>query len=289
MPVSSIIQEHFGEVFRSGQFEDIYRLTSNEFQQLVPLNEFVDLSVSFNEGVDHYDLEFKNAFLNFVNYVWIDDQREKAINVTFDKDHQKIQGLFLKPYIKYTDSDNILTQNKYMMPVKGEWFVFWGGTNEFMNYHYVYENQRYAYDLVKVKDGLSYQDTPTHNENYYAFGGEIVAPANGRVVKVVDGMIDNIPGEMDPDHPAGNYVMIEHANEEYSLLAHLKKDSITVKVGDDVKEGQGIGTCGNSGNSSEPHLHFHIMDSDDLEKGKSIRIQFRDGYEPIQGDTVFNE
>ncbi|MFP7492948.1 M23 family metallopeptidase [Terribacillus saccharophilus] len=284
----SIRPESFGEAFRSEQFEAIYSQTSQAFQQLVSLQDFVSLSKSFNESVAQYNLENKTFVQRMDNFVWTDDQKEKAINVTFDQD-QVIQSLLLKPFITYPECDAVFTKNKYIMPVKGEWFVFWGGTNEFINYHYAHANQRYAYDLEKVRDGLSYHDSPTDNENYYAFGGEIVAPADGKVVQVVDGLKDSVPGEMDAENLAGNYVVIEHAHQEYSLLAHLKKNSVNVKVGDDVKAGQSIGTCGNSGNSSEPHLHFHIMDAADFGTGKSIRIQFKDGNEPIQGDTVITE
>ena len=160
-------------------------------------------------------------------------------------------------------------------------------TNEFVNYHYVYENQRYAYDLVKVQDGQSYEKSPIQNENYYAFDQDIIAPADGKVVKVVDGIKDNVPGEMDERNAAGNYVVFEHANNEFSMIAHFKKNSILVKSGDIVTEGQLIGKCGNSGNSSEAHIHFQVMDSQDIVYGKSIRILFKDGNEPIQGDTIF--
>ncbi|YCA46428.1 M23 family metallopeptidase (plasmid) [Bacillus sp. JZ8] len=174
------------------------------------------------------------------------------------------------------------------MPIKGEWFVFWGGANELINYHYAYENQRYAYDLVKIQEGSSYQNSQIQNENFYAFNEEIIAPADGKVVKILDRIKDNIPGEMDTKNLAGNYVIIEHTKKEYSLLAHLKKNSIQVKIGEFVKEGQYIGKCGNSGNSSEPHLHFQVMDSSNLESGNSLRIRFKDGMEPIQGDTILN-
>jgi murein DD-endopeptidase MepM/ murein hydrolase activator NlpD len=59
--------------------------------------------------------------------------------------------------------------------------------------------------------------------------------------------------------PKGNYVIIDHGNGEYSFLAHLKKGSMVVAVGDSLKSGQFIGLCGNSGNSSEPHLHYHLQ------------------------------
>lgn len=64
------------------------------------------------------------------------------------------------------------------------------------------------------------------NENYYAFNKAVVAPADGKVVKVVRNIIDSIPGEMNESQPAGNYVILEHPNKEYSLLAHFKQNSI---------------------------------------------------------------
>lgn len=287
MTVSAITPEEFGRIFQSEDFEKLYRCTSKNFQQLVSLEQFIELAVSFNIGVKYYQIEFKTSLQNLNHYIWLDDRKEKAIAVSFDK-RQQIKSLYLKPFITYPESDNRFTQNTYSMPIKGEWFVFWGGTNELINYHYAYESQRYAYDLVKIQDGSSYQNTQIQNEHFYAFDEEIVAPADGKVIKIMNGIKDNIPGKMDAENPVGNYVIIKHTSKEYSLLAHLKKNSIQVKIGELVKEGQYIGKCGNSGNSSEPHLHFQVMDSLDLESGKSLRIRFKDGIEPIQGDTVSN-
>ena len=55
------------------------------------------------------------------------------------------------------------------------------------------------------------------NENYFAFNKEMVAPANGKVIKVRDGIKDNQPGEMNPEQPEGNCVIIEHLNNEYII------------------------------------------------------------------------
>ncbi|MFJ6209227.1 M23 family metallopeptidase [Lysinibacillus sp. NPDC092081] len=252
---------------------------------MVTLEQFMELSTFFNKGVKKYQLETKTILQNLTHYVWSDDKREKVVVASFDEFNQ-IQLFYLKPFITYPKTDQQFTENKYIMPIRGEWFAFWGGTNEFVNYHYVYENQRYAYDLVKVQDGQSYQNSQIRNENFYAFDEDIIAPADGKIVKVVDGIKDNVPGEMDEHNPAGNYVMIEHANNEFSMIAHFKQDSILVKIGEIVTEGQLIGKCGNSGNSSEPHIHFQVMDSPDIVYGKSIRILFKDGNEPIQGDTI---
>lgn len=287
MSIETINPEEFGRIFLSGDFEKIYHCTSKDFQQLVSLEQFIELAASFNVGVELYQIEFKTSIQNLNQYIWLDDQKEKAISVSFDR-NQQIQSLYLKPFITYAESDKRFTQNTYRMPIKGEWFVFWGGANELINYHYAYESQRFAYDLIKLKEGSSYKDTQIRNENFYAFNEDILAPADGKIVKINNGIKDNIPGEMDSENPAGNYVIIEHPNNEYSILAHLKKNSIQVNVDEHIKEGQYIGKCGNSGNSSEPHLHFQVMDSSSIENGKSLRIRFKNGVEPIQGDMVSN-
>ena len=57
----------------------------------------------------------------------------------------------------------------------------------------------------------------------------------------------------------GNYIVIQHSAQEYSTIAHIKKDSFCVKIGDKVSRGQILARCGNSGNTSEPHIHFQIQ------------------------------
>ncbi|WP_378124316.1 M23 family metallopeptidase [Cohnella sp. GCM10012308] len=184
-------------------------------------------------------------------------------------------------------SDAVKTKHEYALPLKSEWFVFWGGENALTNYHYDYEMQRYAYDLIQVKDGCSYSGDQAKNESYHAFGQEIVAPRDGIVVQAVSDIADNEPvGTMNADQPIGNVVVLDHGAGEYSFLAHLKKVSVAVGVGDVVKKGELLGLCGNSGNSSEAHLHFQVSDSPDLFNGKSIRIHWEHGLNPQQGDTL---
>lgn len=277
--------ENFGDSFLQGKSELIYKQCIKDFQELVTLNQFKELVYSFNRNVDSYQLAQTTSFGAYKQYLWLDQRKEKSICVVFDSSN-RIHRLLIKPFITFTESDNRYTKNIYSMPIKDEWTVFWGGKNEFLNYHYVYESQRYAYDLVIMKDNQTYRDNNIRNENYYAFNKEVVAPANGKVVKVVNHIVDNIPGEMNEAEPAGNYVMIKHVNKEYSLIAHFKQNSIVVSKGEEVKQGQLIGLCGNSGNSSEAHIHFQVMAKRELSKCKSICIRFNNDVEPIQGDLV---
>ena len=277
--------DEFGNRFLHGDFESIYNQCTKDFRDLISFKDFIELAKSFNQGVANYHMATETSVAEFKHCIWLDNRGEKEVFVSFDEDNF-IHSIYLKPYTVYPRSDETFTQNSFIMPITDEWFVFWGGKNEFLNYHYVYESQRYAYDLVVMKEKRTYRENGMNNENYYAFSKEVVAPANGQVVKVVDGIKDNTPGDMNESQPAGNYIVIKHSADEYSLVAHFKQNSIRIKEGETVQQGQIIGLCGNSGNSSEPHIHFQVMDSPDLHNCKSICIRFTDGSQPIQGDVV---
>ena len=72
----------------------------------------------------------------------------------------------------------------------------------------------------------------------------------------------------------GNYVLICHSDGEYSLLAHLKPDSIRVSVGQSIKRGEKIAECGNSGNTSEPHLHFQVQLGKSFYSSPGLPVEF---------------
>jgi murein DD-endopeptidase len=128
--------------------------------------------------------------------------------------------------------------------------------------------QRFAIDWAQLyPDGKSYQGDPGDNRNYRAYGAEIRAVADGIVTQVKDGIQQNAPGATSRAVPmtletlAGNYVIVEIGRGEYALYAHMQPGSLRAQVGDKVREGQVLGLVGNSGNSSEPHLHFDICNA----------------------------
>lgn len=187
------------------------------------------------------------------------------------------------------------TRATLRLPFEGEWWVVWGGRDVAQNYHAVYPDQRFAYDLLVVVDDATHVGDGTSNEDYHCFGLEILAPAAGVVVVAEDGVPDNAPGVMNPDQILGNYVVIDHGEDEYSFLSHLQEGSLTVVVGDEVAEGTVIGRCGNSGNSTEPHLHYHLQNTPEPLEGEGLPSQFVDYYaddehvergEPVQGQRV---
>ena len=170
------------------------------------------------------------------------------------------------------------TQTALGLPVEGEWFVFWGGDAARLNHHVGVPNQRHAYDLAVWRDGGTHRGAGAANADYWAWGQRIVAPAGGEVVAAVDGLPDNQPltGAVNATDPAGNHVLIDVGHGEYVLLAHFQQDSVGVEVGDRVEAGQLLGFCGNSGNSSEPHLHVQLQDSPVPLEGIGLPLAFSD-------------
>ena len=148
------------------------------------------------------------------------------------------------------------------LPFEGSWWVVWGGPTERQNYHVVAPDQRHAYDLLVWRAGGTHRGSGTRNADYWAWGKRVLAPAAGVVVEAVDGVRDNRPQVQVENRrdPAGNHVVLDFGKGEYALLAHLQKGSVRVRAGRRVRAGDVLGLTGNSGNSSEPHLHFHVQD-----------------------------
>lgn len=125
--------------------------------------------------------------------------------------------------------------------------------------------QRFAIDWVQLReDGKTWAGDQLKNESYRAYGAEVLAVADGTVTAVKDGIPENIPGATSRAVPitletvGGNHVILDLGQGRYAFYAHLKPGSLRVKLGDKVKRGQVLGLVGNSGNSTEPHLHFHV-------------------------------
>jgi len=138
-------------------------------------------------------------------------------------------------------------------PFSDESYMFHAGHNTMVNYHVAHSSQKHALDVVTVfENGRSNNGDAKTLEDYACFGVPLVAPVEGEVVNVVSDMIDQIPfGKQVPGNPAGNHVVIKMDETHYALLAHMKKDSAVVAVGDRVITGQKLGECGNSVHAAE--------------------------------------
>ena len=187
-------------------------------------------------------------------------------------------GVTVRPAVTEAPSPHLNTsiKTRLRLPIEGTWYVLWGGRTWEDNPHSSVNDQRFALDLLIWKGPGSFDGDGTRNEQYFCWGKPVVAPADGRVVFAEDGVYDNVPGRVNPAKLYGNHLVLEHGNGEYSLLGHLMRGSLLVKAGERVRAGQLLGRAGNSGVSTEPHLHFQLMDAPEWLKAHGMPGVFVD-------------
>ncbi len=193
----------------------------------------------------------------------------------FDQD-RTILAFLLTPVAKEAESRflDYRTKTELRLPFDEPWHVFWGGRTLDENYHTAYPDQRFAYDLLIFRDGKTHAGEGKRNEDYYCFGKPLVSPGKGVVVSSAKDVKDNVPGRMNANQALGNHVIIDHENGEFSFLAHFKQGSLLVETGDRVEAGTPLGLAGNSGNTSEPHLHYHLQNTPTFNDGEGLPSQF---------------
>jgi len=212
-------------------------------------------------------------------------------------DEGQVDSISLKPATCAASSDyeDYRQKTKLHLPVTRPFQVLWGGRTWEDNRHAAVPDMRYALDLWVEKDGSTSHGSGRYNKQYYCYGLPVLAPASGVVVSAHDGVFDNRPNHIDSKVLYGNHLVIAHGHHEFSLLAHLKRGSLEVKRGDKVKRGQVLARVGNSGFSTEPHLHWHLMNAADWRLADGLPASFcnylADGQpvplgEPARGQTI---
>ncbi|MBO9729515.1 MAG: M23 family metallopeptidase [Chitinophaga sp.] len=197
---------------------------------------------------------------------------------------QLLGQLYILVFYSYRLPSPATFQNKvqYILPFRGTWKVGRGGITADTSHSWNLYTQRYAYDFFMTDtDDKPNNGTGNHLDDYYCFDQEVIAPADGTVVAVKNSIPDYTHvGDLSVDWKSrdfrGNYVIIQHAANEYSFIAHFKQGSIVVSTGDVIKQGQLIGRCGNSGHSTMPHIHFHLQNSRKFWIALGLPITFND-------------
>ena len=296
-----VVAEKFVKNYNADRFEIIFSMFSDEMKKAVPLDKITSFLTNLKSQAgkitkrEFVKYESGNVALYKTNF----ERALYGLNLSLDH-NSNINGFLVKPF---KDPRNLpkMERNttKLILPFKGEWTVFWGGDTKELNYHVIVESQKNAFDIVITDEkGSSHETDGLTNEDYYAFGKELIAPSDGEVVLVVDGVKDNTPGEMNPVYVPGNTVIIKTANNEYLFFAHFKQHSIKVKQGQKIKQGDLLGLCGNSGNSSEPHLHFHIQNVENMTIATGVKCYFdailvngklKTDYSPIKDEKIKNK
>lgn len=291
---------NFESQYNSSHYDSIFALFSPEMKRALPLDKATDFLTSLQSQVGKIT---KRQFVRYENGTYASyktnfERAVFAVNISLDS-NSKINGLFVKPFIDQSLPQMERNTTRLKLPFRDEWTVVWGGDTKELNYHVENQAQKRAFDiLIKDAKGSSFKTNGQANEDYYAFGKEIIAPCNGEIVLAVDGIKDNKPGELNPVYIPGNTVIIKTSLNEYLFFAHFKQHSVKVTEGQKIEQGQLLGLCGNSGNSSEPHLHFHIQNVENMNVATGVKCYFdkitvngqiRTGYSPIQKDKIKNE
>jgi len=165
-------------------------------------------------------------------------------------------------------------------PLEGGWFmVGQGGGNRLLNHHAGHPAQGHAADITAL-NAAGYRAAgvyPSDPARYAAFGARVVSPCAGEVASAIGDLPDLDPPETDRENPAGNHVVVDCGDDVLVELAHLRQGSLLVAAGDAVAVGMSIGEVGNSGNTTEPHLHVHAVDA----AGAAVAVTF-DGVAPVR-------
>lgn len=227
------VSAEFEEFYNSNKFQNIFDLFSSEMKSALPIEKTTDFLKGLKTQAGKIE---KREFTKYENrtYASYKTNFERAlfsVNISLDK-NGKINGLFVKPFKESNLPKLQRNKTELILPFKEEWTVFWGGDTKELNYHVESEAQKNAFDIVITdNNGKSFNTDGKTNEDYYAFGKELIAPCDAEVVLTVDGIKDNIPGELNPIYVPGNTVILKTENNEFLFFAHFKQNSIVVKQG----------------------------------------------------------
>ncbi|MEU9932091.1 M23 family metallopeptidase [Streptomyces anulatus] len=199
-------------------------------------------------------------------------------------------------------------------PVAGRWTALNSPADKVPSHGTHVYGQTYAIDIVADPEAGEGEPParPTfgwvwpffrRNRAFPAFGAPLLAVADATVVKASDGQRDhlsrnslpalaylmliegNVRSILGAHRIIGNHVILDLGEGTFAVYAHVQRGSLRVKAGDTVRAGQRLGRVGNSGNTTEPHLHFHLMDGPDLDNARGVPFTWRGVGVPANGET----
>ncbi len=252
------------------------------FSQTLPEGVSVSPTLMLEPGTA---ILVRNRLLALSGYILPDTVRVRAKLV--DASGKSIAAETSLPVVKYE------AKNEFIFPLKGRWYL--SSSSSIRSHHRARPAHEFALDLMRIGDGgKSFRTDGSSPEDYYAFGEDVLAIADGTVIAAEKDIPETEmpkPGEARNDFAqrvlgamwekdptgriaGGNYVVIEHPGKEYSVYVHMRHNSVTVTPGDKVKQGQVIGQLGISGDGFEPHLHFSVTDTADMNYGHGLPVKF---------------
>jgi murein DD-endopeptidase MepM/ murein hydrolase activator NlpD len=164
-----------------------------------------------------------------------------------------------KTIYKYITSINRFKNEhlaKIQLPFWGDWYVSQGYNGEITHLG----DWGKALDFVIVDESSeTYQNLGTQKEDFYCYNKPVLAPLDGYIYDILNNVEENDIAGVNTVDNWGNTLVMNHLNGTFSQISHIKKDSFKVSIGEYVAKGTVLATCGNSGRSPEPHIHFQIQ------------------------------
>jgi urea transporter/murein DD-endopeptidase MepM/ murein hydrolase activator NlpD len=224
---------------------------------LMPVSVFVMLGLTAafkNTGLPVYSLPLNFMILVFLYALKLRHFRTGGLQDVVVQQCQPEKNLY-----SFINDNNRFKNKTFIniaLPFYGEWHVSQGHEGKITHK----DKWKYAWDFVITDStGSTFKNAGTQLDDFYCYSKAVLTPADGTVIEVIDGIEDNIIGDVNTEFNWGNTIIIKHGEYLYSKLSHLKQGSFKVKAGDFVKSGQIIASCGSSGRSPEPHLHFQLQ------------------------------
>ncbi|MDD3356879.1 MAG: urea transporter [Dysgonamonadaceae bacterium] len=204
--------------------------------------------------ISPYSLPFNMVVLMFLYALKLREKRPKYLVETPVQLGKPEQNLYLQSgNVKRFPTAFPISAS---LPFYGEWKVSQAHNGE----HTHKGAWRFAWDFIVVDtNDAQFKNSGNFAEDYFCFGKTVLAPFDGAVIETIDNIPDNKIGDINTRENWGNTVIIKHNDYLYAKLSHLKYHSVEVKTGDQIKQGEAIGRCGNSGRSPYPHLHFQFQ------------------------------
>lgn len=301
--------ERVANVMVKGINEGNFQLIQNEYGPNMADFSIDQTTYFFQSLIDRFGKatrveQFKIVTANRADFVMFFEHGAQAVQLYLDGQNRIAGFLFSeytppaqpveqpKPQAPVVTTPVIPDKQKtpIYLPFNGTWQVAVGGEAREGAAARNVLTQQFAYEFVAIDEqGHQYKGTGEKVDDYIGFGKEVLSPADGVVVDVIDGVRDNPPGTRNIYSLMGNAIIIQHQPNEYSVLAYLKQNSVRVRVGQQVTRGQVVAQCGNSGNSVEPSLHYHVQDSPIMSVAKGVKFYFEKATRTRNGQKEVKE
>ncbi len=168
-----------------------------------------------------------------------------------------------------------------LLPFWGEWTI----TQAHHGEHTHKDDWAHAWDFeIKDENDKTHKYSGNKREDFYCYNKPVIASADGVIEEITDNVEDNEIGDMNLDQNWGNTIVIKHHEKLYTKISHLKPGSFKVSKGDSIKKGDILASCGNSGRSPEPHIHFQIQETPFI---GSKTLDYPIGYYVLNGQDGF--